>query len=263
MKKTIYTLGIALISLLIASCGDKNPVNPTTNENFLSTGSDWITEYYNLDSNGVNIAESKKLDTLTLLEPRLVRGKTAYPLFDGKDTTMYMYFSGKSLYVSSSVMGGDTTVLSFSKIPVEETNPLDGLFNLDWMKIADFDSKLNDTWNIITKDTTIMVDMGGTILPAQLKITINVTNVGNTTYSYMNATAPVSQFKFSMKMNLVAMGGLITVENTMETIFDISYTKGIMQINNLGQVTKAIVMGQEQNEKTPGDITKTIKYTIK
>lgn len=134
---------------------------------------------------------------------------------------------------------------------------------MDWIKIADFDSKLNDTWIVVNKDTTIVMDMSGTPLPGQLKVNVKVTNMGNKTYSYMNATAPVSQFKLTIAINFVAMAGLITVDDTMETVFDISYTKGIMQINALPQVMKAIIMGQAQNQTTPGNITKTTHYKIK
>lgn len=194
------------------------------------------------------------LDTLTLLEPRLIRGKTAYPLFDGKDTTMYMYFSGKSLYISSPTSIKDTT---------SKGSSFNGLFAMDWMKVGDFDSKLNDSWVIFEKDTTIMADMGGSPIPAEIKVKVNVTNLGEKTYSYGSVNTPATQFKVSVVVNMTALGGLVNAVQTMETVYDISYTKGIMQISDLGQKSKTTYMGQEQNESSPGSITKTIKYTIK
>jgi hypothetical protein len=254
MKKALYSIAIALISLIIVSCGDKNPVNPTTNDNFLSSGSSWITEYTDLDSNGTDIPATLKLDTLTLLESRLVRGKTAFPLFDGKDTTMYMYFSGKSLYITAPTSIEDST---------SEGDPFSGLFGMDWMKVADFDSKLNDSWLILEKDTTMTIDLGGSPLPAQLNVKVNVTNIGEKTYHYGSVNTPVTQFKVTIKVNMVAMGGLINAVITMETMYDISYTKGIMKTEDLGQSTKITYLGQVQDQKIPGSTTKTIKYTIK
>jgi len=256
MKKTTYTIAIALISILITSCSDNNPVNSPKDDNFLHSGSSWVTEHYDLDANGATKAETKVIDTLKLLEPRLYEGKTAYPLYNGKDTTMYMCFSGKSLYIAVPPSSLDTTNQNGSSV--------NGVFTMGWMKVGDFDSKLNDSWVIFSKDTSINLDMGGgSVVPGQVKIDVKVTNLGEKTYNYSTVNIPVTQFKVSVVMNMTALAGLIKMDNTTETVYDISYSKGMMQTNDLGQITKANYMGQEQDETVPGSITKTIKYTIK
>lgn len=257
-KYYLFALSLSIISLV--SCNEKtDPITPSEDQDFLSTGSYWITEQYDYDSTGNKIEDSYLRDSLTIGNSLLHKNKSCYPVMSSSDTTMYLYFNNKKLYASiENLLPTDGGL----DLPIGGgTGGLNPFKNLDWILLADFTSDENQSWNVFEYDTTIGFDLQGTNISVPIDLEMKIVNIGNKDDKVNNETIPVTVFKLIFQMKMSAMGG-INIEVTNNFIFDISYNKGIILIENTGQKMNMTGLMGDRKTQGPGYITKTIKYGI-
>jgi len=259
MKTKYYLLSLFLITISLISCNEKtDPITPSDDQDFLSTGSYWITEQYDYDSTGKIIQESYLLDTLTIGNSLMYKNKLCYPVLSSTDTTMYLYFNNKKLYASieNLLPEGDMD------LPIGAGNGgLSPFKNLDWILLADFTSDENQSWNVFEYDTTIGFDFQGTNISVPIDIEMKIVNMGKKDNIVNNVTIPVTVFKLIFQMKMTAMG-LVNIDVTNDFLFDISYNKGILLIENKGQMMNMTGLMGDMKTHEPGYITKTTKFGI-
>ncbi len=139
MRKFLSIASICSMIALAAIAGcssNDDPLKPTPIESGdyfpRIEGSYWIYEYYTTDSNGVIIADSKRIDSVTVLPETSKLAKLCNPFLTitSKEgtTTDYFYGDTNKLYAHS-----DYVFLKKGVFPVDLPT-----FEPSWMKIADF-----------------------------------------------------------------------------------------------------------------------------
>ena len=139
MRKLISIASICSMIALAAIAGcssNDDPLKPTPIEsgNYFprTEGSYWVYEYYTTDSNGIVIADTKRIDSVTVQAETSKLEKLCNPFVTitskGGTSTDYFYGDTNKLFALS-----DYVFLKQGAIPIQLP-----VFEQSWMKIADF-----------------------------------------------------------------------------------------------------------------------------